>query len=118
MEIQQIPLQDRLEAVSRRNPAHAEYVPALFRAFAAMPIRAYLSEYPEDLKRLTELVSYPYMLELASCPYMPEPTYLGTVMRIRDMRRIGMATKEALEILAKPMRGLYRKPFERSGPNA
>ena len=108
MEIQQIPLQERLEAVSRRNPAHAEYIPALFRAFAAMPIRAYLSEYPEDLERLMELVGYPL--------YMPELTYLGTIMRIRDMRGIGMATEEALEILAKPMIGLYRKLFEISEP--
>ena len=116
MEIQQIPLQERLEAVSRRNPAHAEYIPALFRAFAAMPIRAYLSEYPEDLKRLTELVSYPDMLELVSYPYMPGLTYLDAIMRIRDMRRIGMAAEEALEILAKPMIGLYRKPFVISEP--
>ena len=55
-------------------------------------------------------------MELISYPHMPELTYLGTIMRIRDMRRIGMATEEALEILAKPMMGLYRKPFEMSEP--
>lgn len=111
MNIQKIPLQDRLRGLSRYYPAHPEYIPAILRNFAALPITAYLEEYPEDLERLADLVQYP-------AQYMSELSYQAVAVRVRDMYRLKVTDAgEASAILAKPLIAIYQLHLERRERN-
>ena len=109
MPIQKIPLRDRLRRFSNCCPAHPEYIPALLRDFAALPIAEYLADLPEDLTRLAYLLQYPE-------PYMQELTYSDVAARVQEMHQYGRAG-EALEILAKPFTTIYQNCLERTGLN-
>ena len=109
MTIQKIPLRDRLRRFSNCCPAHPEYIPALLRDFAALPITEYLADLPEDLTRLACLLQYPGS-------YMQELTYSDVAARVLEMHRYGR-DGEALEILVKPFTMIYQKYQERKGLN-
>ena len=109
MKVQKVPLRERLQGLSNHIPGHEEYIPALLRDFARLPITAYLADFPEDLPRLADLVQYP-------ANYMEELTYSDIAARVRQMHQCGKAG-EALEILAKPFIALYQKHLERSKSN-
>lgn len=107
MPIQKLPLRGRLGALSAGGPAHPEYVPAVLRDVAELPITAILAGYPADLERLADLVLYP-------AQYMSELTCRDVAVRVQDMRRQSVPIGEVLDILAKPYVDIYQKHLERT----
>ena len=101
MPIQKLPLRGRLGALSAGGPAHPEYVPAVLRDVAELPITAILAGYPADLVR------YP-------AQYMSELTCRDVAVRVQDMRRQSVPIGEVLDILAKPYVDIYQKHLERT----
>lgn len=112
MNIQELPLKDRLAALDQGHPAHREYIPALLAALADMPVSAYLTNYPAELERLAAIVRYPLR-------YMSELTYQDIAIRIQVMYEQRLpAGAEALDILAKPFVEVYRRYWEGRVKNA
>lgn len=56
MQLQKMPLEERIARMKNGYYAHPEYVSAAIESFAQMPITSYLSEYPDRLKKLSACV--------------------------------------------------------------
>lgn len=91
----QIPLDKRLEAARNKYTCQPEYLPALIRQWARMPIASYFGPCKKELEQLRAV------LGLA-----PEenPSYQKVAAIIDSLPFCGDVCAEAVELLAAPVR--------------
>lgn len=105
-------LKERLALAAQDHPAHPDYIPSLLTGLANLPVSAYLSQYPDELERLCQIVNYPKV-------YMSALTYSDVALRVMVLVEQKLPVgSEAMDILAKPFLEIYQRYLERSGNNA
>lgn len=93
MDLEKLPLAQRIQRCQEGRTAYPEYIPSIIRAFGELPLVEYLSE-PER-RRLLELIGY---------PDYPSWTFQWAALRVREMDiKNSKQAAEAMRILAKPM---------------
>lgn len=95
MKVKPRPLATRLELLDQGYAAHEEYVPALIRSMAEMPISNYLAGFPDDLKRLRSLLGF-----TGDVPYQKVAAMVDGCYHQSDRFDAG---REASRILARPL---------------
>ena len=96
MDLEKLPLAERIQRCREGRTAYPEYIPSVIRAFGELPLSEYLSGL--DPKRRQRL------LELIGCPDCGDRTYQWAALRVCELtaRRPELAA-EAMCILAAPM---------------
>lgn len=56
MQIEKMPLDDRLARMQNGYAAYTEYIPRVLRSFASMPVSDYLAPYGEEWERLCKIL--------------------------------------------------------------
>lgn len=93
MDLEKLPLAQRIQRCQEGRTAYPEYIPSIIRAFGELPLAEYLSE-PER-QRLLNIIGY---------PDYPGWTFQWAALRIREMGiKNSKQAAEAMRILAKPM---------------
>ena len=102
-----IPLNQRLEAVRDKKVCQPEYLPALIRQWARMPIASYFGPCRKELEQLRAVLGL-----------TPEenPSYQEVAAKIDDLPFCGEASAEALELLAAPVRARQER-FQKGRDN-
>lgn len=99
-----IPLQKRIDALNRGYVSDMEYMIVQEKKWAQMPIKEYLKDFPDVADRIMEYFSdYDDRLE--------DMTYQEVAVRIEQMikgKENAEITKKLLEMLAIPIKQLYR----------
>ncbi len=114
MQIEKMPLDDRLARMLNGYSAYTEYIPCVLRSFASMPVSAYLAPYEGQWKRLCTLLG---ITELADKDRM---TYQETADRIYQgwtENRQDLSMAEAIYILSVPFRDYFEGRDEIHGKN-
>lgn len=97
MNIEKLPLQQRLSHLKDGIPAHTEYIPTVLRSFASQPMGKYFFGFKgadAALRTLAKLLNIPE-------PELKTMSYQATVIKIAQMPDKS-AMYEAVSILAAP----------------
>lgn len=110
MNIEKLPLQQRLSHLKDGIPAHNEYIPAVLRSFADQPMEKYFSSFKEKEADAA-------LRTLAGLLHIPEPelktmSYQATVIKLAQIQDKS-AMHEAVSILAAPAESFYAAYLER-----
>ncbi len=112
MQIEKMPLDDRLARMLNGYSAYTEYIPCVLRSFASMPVSAYLASYEEEWERLCKILE---ITENAD-----RLTYQETAARIYQgwtENRQDLSMAEAIYILSVPFRDYFEGRNEIHGKN-
>ncbi len=112
MQIEKMPLDDRLARMLNGYSAYTEYIPCVLRSFASMPVSAYLAPYEEEWERLCKILE---ITENAD-----RLTYQETAARIYQgwtENRQDLSMAEAIYILSVPFRDDFEGRNEIHGKN-
>lgn len=112
MQIEKMPLDDRLARMLNGYSAYTEYIPCVLRSFASMPVSAYLAPYEEEWERLCKILE---ITENAD-----RLTYQETAARIYQgwtENRQDLSMAEAIYILSVPFRDYFEGRNEIHGKN-
>ncbi len=104
MQIEKMPLDDRLARMLNGYSAYTEYIPCVLRSFASMPVSVYLAPYEGQWERLCALLG---ITEVAGKDRM---TYQETAARIYQgwtENRQDLSMAEAIYILSIPFRDYF-----------
>lgn len=105
MQIEKLPLDERIAQMKNGYYAHPEYVPAAIRSFAEIPIAVYLSEYPDKLDRLPGLLGMPKeKVRRMTYRDIANEIYHRWLENQRDLSMV-----EAIIILSLPFRNCYEE---------
>lgn len=110
MNIEKLPLQQRLSHLKDGIPAHNEYIPAVLRSFASQPMGEYFFGFKEKEADAA-------LRTLAGLLHIPEPelktmSYQATVIKIAQIQDKS-AMHEAVSVLAAPAESFYAAYLER-----
>ena len=96
MDLEKLPLAERIQRCREGRTAYPEYIPSVIRAFGELPLSEYLSGL--DPKRRQRL------LNLLGCFNCTGRTYQWAALRVREMDiKHSKQAAEAMRILARPM---------------
>lgn len=114
MQIEKIPLDDRLARILNGYAAYTEYIPCVLRSFASMPVSAYLAPYEEEWERLCALLE---ITELADTDRMTYQEAAAIIHRNRTENKRDLAMAEAVFILSVPFWDYFEGRDETHGKN-
>lgn len=111
MDIQKLPLAQRLERMKTGLSPYPEFSAAAIRAMAHMPIAVYLKDYEEQRSRLKAILKL-------SAPKMEQITYEEIATEIGNLRlKPGEAQNaaDAARLLAAPLVTYFQEQLRRAG---
>lgn len=111
MNIQRIPLQERIKRISMGYAADPEFITSAIQSMATCPVLSYLSAFEAEKERLQEILE----------GVTEETTYQETAVHIQKMLlspELKTLANEAVELLAVPLRNCYQRRKEAYGSHA
>lgn len=114
MQIEKMPLDDRLARILNGYAAYTEYIPCVLRSFASMPVSDYLAPYEGKWERLCAL------LEITEIADKDRMTYQETAACIHQRwteNKRDLAMAEAVFILSVPFWDYFEGRDETHGKN-
>ncbi len=114
MQIEKMPLDDRLARMLNGYPAYTEYIPCVLRSFASMPVSDYLAPYEGQWNRLCALLG---ITELADKDRLTYQETAGRICQGWTENRQDLSMAEAVFILSVPFRYCFEGRDETHGKN-
>lgn len=117
MTVNKIPLNIRLERLKKGYASDPAFVTHAIQSMADIPLRYYLGAFPEERKRLMDLMG----ISKKAGEIMTYREAAWYVSRIRMMKGMQERMNEAVNILALPLRRYYeerRAVYGTNTPNA
>ena len=112
MQIEKMPLDDRLARMQNGYAAYTEYIPCVLRSFASMPVSDYLAPYGEEWERLCQILE---ITENKDTMTYQEAAAIIHRNWTENKRDLSMA--EAIYILSVPFRDYFEGRNETHGKN-
>ena len=114
MQIEKMPLDDRLARILNGYAAYTEYIPCVLRSFASMLVSDYLAPYEGKWERLCALLG---ITELADKDRMTYQEAAAIIHRNRTENKRDLAMAEAVFILSVPFRDYFEGRNKTHGKN-
>lgn len=115
MQIEKMPLDDRLARMLNGYAAYTEYIPCVLRSFASMPVSVYLAPYEGQWERLCALLGITELVDKDRMTY--QETADRIYQRWTENSRQDLSMAEAVFILSVPFRDYFEGRNEIHGKN-